>query len=300
MDEQGSLHGKAFWMRLLSLVIPTVLTIGLYEPASTLAASSIKVVDLASRTHIHGLAVDRQDPQQLLIATHHGLFRAGPDGNAQLVSVVQDFMGFNPHPSDPNTLYASGHPATGGNLGFIMSEDQGATWEQVSPGADGPVDFHQMTVSPADPQRIYGAYGELQVSDDAGKSWDIVGPLPDGVIDLAASAKDKETIYAATKVGLLRSGDGGRTWKILIDGPPVTMVETAPDGSLFAFVLGAGLVQPSETSPDIGVVSGDWGDRYVLHLAVDPANQDRMFAATQDGSILASTDGGESWSPFGR
>jgi photosystem II stability/assembly factor-like uncharacterized protein len=298
MKGHGNLHGKKFWMRLSCPVMLIALAVGLSEPAPANSVDSLKVSTLGGHTHIHGLAVDRQDPRYLLIATHHGLFRAGPDGEAQRRSVVQDFMGFNPHPSDPDILYASGHPATGGNLGFIMSEDQGATWEQVSPGADGPVDFHQMTVSPADPQRIYGAYGELQVSDDAGKSWDIVGPLPDGVIDLAASAKDKETIYAATKVGLLRSGDGGRTWKILIDGPPVTMVETAPDGSLFA--LGAGLVQPSETSPDIGVVSGDWGDRYVLHLAVDPADQDRMFAATQDGSILASTDGGESWSPFGR
>ena len=300
MDKQGCVHEKGSWMRLLSLVVLTVLATGLYEPAPALAASSVKVSDLAGRTHIHGLAVDRQDPNQLLIATHHGLFRAGLDGNAQLISVVQDFMGFNPHPSDPDILYASGHPAAGGNLGFIMSGDRGVTWEQISPGVNGPVDFHQMTVSPADPQRIYGAYGELQVSDDAGKNWQMVGLLPEGLIDLAASAKDKETLYAATKTGLLQSADGGRSWEAVIDGPPVTMVETTPDGRLFAFVLGTGLVQPAATSPDLKVVSSDWGERYILHLAVDPANPDRMFAATQDGSMLASTNRGESWVLFGQ
>ncbi|TIT16878.1 MAG: hypothetical protein E5W85_00930 [Mesorhizobium sp.] len=44
------------------------------------------------------------------MATHHGLFRTGPDGQAELISPVQDFMGFTPDPSDPRSLYASGHP----------------------------------------------------------------------------------------------------------------------------------------------------------------------------------------------
>jgi photosystem II stability/assembly factor-like uncharacterized protein len=186
------------------------------EAAPALAADSIAVSELGSHTHIHGLVVDRQDPQQLLIATHHGLFRSGPDGKAQRVSVVQDFMGFNPHPSDPNTLYASGHPAAGGNLGFITSTDGGATWEQVSPGAHGPVDFHQMAVSPADPQRIYGAYRGLQVSNDGGKTWEMVSPLPERLIDLTASAKDKDTIYSATEAGLWCSRDSGARWQPLM------------------------------------------------------------------------------------
>ncbi|TIX81139.1 MAG: hypothetical protein E5V21_11130 [Mesorhizobium sp.] len=57
------------------------------------------------------------------MATHHGLFRTGPDGQAELISPVQDFMGFTPDPSDPRSLYASGHPAGGGNLRFIASTD---------------------------------------------------------------------------------------------------------------------------------------------------------------------------------
>jgi photosystem II stability/assembly factor-like uncharacterized protein len=150
-------------------------------------AESIPVSELKQQTHIHGLAVDRQDPENLLIATHHGLFRSGPDGKAERVSIVQDFMGFTPHPADPDTLYASGHPAGGGNLGFIASTDGGANWAQVSPGEGGPVDFHQMTVSAADPAVVYGAFGGLQVSRDGGKTWSEAGQLPEGLIDLAAS-----------------------------------------------------------------------------------------------------------------
>ena len=259
------------------------------------ATEAVPVSELTSKTHIHGLAVDRQDPSRLLIATHHGLFRAGPDGKAQLISEVQDFMGFNPHPTEPNVLYASGHPARGGNLGFIASTDGGKTWSQISPGVNGPVDFHQMTVSPADPKTIYGAYRGLQASRDAGKTWTMVAPTPAGLIDLAASAKDPDTLYAATESGLLVSTDAGRSWKPLVSGAAVSLVEVAPDGTLYAFVLGRGLVRGKEPPAGLETVSNAFGEGYLLHLAADPTNPSRLFAADSQGQLLASSDQGRTW-----
>ena len=263
------------------------------------AAETIPVGQLAQHTHIHGIAVDRQEPSHLLIATHHGLFRASPDGTAERISEVQDFMGFNPHPSDPGTLFASGHPAEGGNLGFITSTDRGKTWTQVSPGVGGPVDFHQMTVSPADPNTIYGAYRGLQVSHDAGKTWEVVGPTPDRLIDLAASAKDVGTLYAATEGGLFLSTDGGKTWTALLEGAPVSLVEVMPDGGLYAFVLGRGLVKAGDPPVTLTDLSNAFVKDYLLHLAVDPTNPDRLFAATGSGQVVTSTDGGRTWTGFG-
>lgn len=262
-------------------------------------AETVPVADLSQQTHVHGLAVDGRDPSHLLIATHHGLFRAGPDGKAERISEVQDFMGFNPHPSDPDILYASGHPANGGNLGFIASTDQGKTWEQVSPGLNGPVDFHQMTVSPADPKTIYGAYGDIQLSRDAGETWTVVAASPHRLIDLAASAKDADRLYAATEAGLLISTDAGKTWKPALPGDPVSLVEVTPDGMLYAFVVGRGLVRSAEDPLEFETLSSSFGDGYLLHLAADPANPDRLFAATGEGKVLSSADGGESWSSFG-
>lgn len=263
------------------------------------ATETLSVGELPRHTHIHGLAVDRQDSSYLLIATHHGLFRAGPEGKAQLISEVQDLMGFNPHPSDPNTLYASGHPAMGGNLGFIASTDQGKTWRQVSPGVNGPVDFHQMTVSPADPNTIYGAYGGLQMSRSAGKTWKVAGPAPDKLIDLAASAKNADMIYAATEAGLLGSRDAGKTWRPLLEGSPVTLVEVTPDGILYAFVVGRGLVRSKEEPLEFTDLGEDFGGGYLSHLAVDPTNLNRLFASTGKGRLLSSTDQGRTWSAFG-
>ena len=257
------------------------------------------VSQLASHTHIHGLAVDRQDPAFLLIATHHGLFRAGTDGQAERISVVQDFMGFNPHPNDPTRLFASGHPAEGGNLGFIASTDGGSSWTQISPGANGPVDFHQMTVSPADPQRIYGAYGNIQVSRDGGRTWEIAAPAPEGLIDIAASAEIPDKLYAATKSGLLVSTDGAKSWNPILEGVPVALVEVTSEGTLFAFILGRGLIRSAEAPLDFATVNSDWGSRILLHLAIDPTDPERLFAATEASQVLMSTDGGQSWRPMG-
>lgn len=106
----------------------------------------ISLETLGERTHFHSIAVDQNDSGRLYLATHHGFHRLDLDGMTQQISdVTDDFMGFTPHPSDPDIFFASGHPQRGGNLGVIVSTDGGETWSQRSPGADGPVDFYQLT-----------------------------------------------------------------------------------------------------------------------------------------------------------
>jgi hypothetical protein len=92
--------------------------------------------ELLRATHSHGLAIDRSDPETLLIATHHGLHALDLETGitTQLSERSDDFMGFTPHPTDPDTLYASGHPAEGSNLGFIASTDGGRTWTLLAAG----------------------------------------------------------------------------------------------------------------------------------------------------------------------
>jgi hypothetical protein len=159
-------------------------------------------VPIAEVSHIHGMAVDPSNPSQLLLATHYGVWRTQPDGTATRISETQDdFRGFTAHPEGPEVFFASGHPAAGGNLGFLRSDDAGVKWEQVSPGANEPVDFHAMDVSPPDPNVIiYRLLGDLQVSFDGGETWRIVGRPPADVFSLAASAQDAAKVYAATRV----------------------------------------------------------------------------------------------------
>jgi photosystem II stability/assembly factor-like uncharacterized protein len=267
---------------------------------SSLSAAQAQrpLAELLGSTHIHGLAVDRADPGRLLIATHHGLHALDVDAGttAPVSDRRDDFMGFTAHPVEAGIVYASGHPAGGGNLGFIASKDSGKTWETLSAGADGPVDFHQMDVSKADASVIYGVYGGLQASRDGGRTWQRVGQVPDGLIDLAASARDADRLFAATQQGLAVSQDGGQTWQ---PDPslrqPVSVIETTADGAVYAFMLGTGLIRAEEPSLDWQTLSNGFGDRYLLHLAVDPHNHDRLFASTQHNELMASRDGGRTW-----
>jgi hypothetical protein len=266
------------------------------------AQSDAPLADLLRSTHIHGLAIDRANSDRLLIATHHGLYALRLEsGTVDLISEQRDdFMGFTPHPTDAQTLYASGHPARGGNLGFIASNDGGRTWTMLSPGVGGPVDFHQMDVSKADSSMIYGVHGGLQISRDGGRNWSRVGPAPDGLIDLAASSTDVARVYAATQQGLFVSADSGRVWQPAhLLRRPASMIEVTTDGSVYAFLLGSGLLRTEEPSLNWQILSNDFGDRYLLHLAVDPEDPARLYASTHQNELLTSEDGGRTWQRLG-
>jgi len=283
----------------LAMPLLAVLVLGSTAQFANAQPAEVAVAEIGGHTHIHGLAVDRANGGALLIAAHHGLYRAGGDGKAQRISIVQDFMGFSPHPRDPLYFYASGHPAEGGNMGFIVSGDGGKTWKTSSYGADGPVDFHQMTVSRANPQVIYGAYKTMQVSRDGGKNWNIAGKRPPKLIDIAASARDADTVYAATEGGLMVSRDGANSFSPVFAGAPVTLIEIAPSGEVFAFQIGKGLMKATEDTLQFEPLSTDWPNSYLLHLAIDPDDGNRIFAATGESVVMRSTDGGKSWRKFG-
>jgi photosystem II stability/assembly factor-like uncharacterized protein len=298
--------------RLLTSSVPLALGVaaaGGLPAACFPAEAATTVYELAQVTHFHGLAVDAADSSRLYLATHDGLFivELEDDTAYPLSEIRHDLMGFTPDSKDPSILYASGHPAAGGNLGLIASDDGGRSWRQLSEGAGGPADFHQLAVSATDPRTIYGAYqGQLQVSSDGGKTWDVVGPAPEGLIDLAASSEEPDMLYAATQVGLLKSADGGRTWQ---DAywlhQPATMIRVAPSGVVYAFVVGTGLLRTVEPKLSWQSVSEhSFGREYVLHLAVDPARPSKLYAITinpqeKTQAVLASTDAGKTWVPLG-
>ncbi len=288
--------------RVLPVVLACLAVLaGLFSPGVHAAGDTMPLQELARHTHFHGIAAHPGDGQRVFLATHHGLFSVDREGLATRVSQdANDYMGFTPHPTERDVLFASGHPAGGGNMGFIVSEDAGRTWRQLSPGVNGPVDFHQMDVSRANPEVIYGTFGGLQVSRDGGRTWTLAAPAPQGLIDLAASAADPDRLYAATKSGLLLSTDAGATWQPAhLRRSPATLVQTGHSGEVYAFVLGVGLLRTQEPELRWENVSNGFGNHYVLHLAVDPADARHVYAVTNAPAVLESADGGVRWVPLG-
>lgn len=280
-------------MRRRTVVFVAAL-LGAGSPCAAAAADHVDSVPLTDLSHIHGIAFGAAG--DLVLATHHGIFNVDPDGVAQLISDPNDFMGFTR--SGPDRLMASGHPAGGGNMGVLSSTDGGAKWSPLSEGVDGPVDFHAMSVSPADPEVVYGLFGGIQVSRDGGKTWMMSGPAPADTIDLAAGPGDVATVYAGTMDGLMVSADFGVTWTPSgPQGVPVTAVESTGSGAIYAYFAGSGLFREDGDGTWTGL-SADFGQRVILHLAIDGTTPDRIAAVTDDSAVLISGDAGKSWRPF--
>lgn len=251
--------------------------------------------------HIHGITVDGENPDRLLLATHQGLLAAGPDGLAVRVSKLNaDFMSFAVHPKDPGTFMASGHPPMGGNLGVMTTHDGGVTWKQISKGHGGPVDFHALTISAADPRIVFGLFEGLQVSRDSGKTWKRVSDSPSSqVFGLAASARDTKTLYAATMEGLQVSRDDGRTWSpTFLMKRPATMVDVTPDGRVYTFVYGVGLMVANEANLTWKSLSKDFQDRALMGITTAPKDKNKLYAITHTNVVMLSPDGGATWRTY--
>ena len=77
------------------------------------------------------------------------------------------------------------------------------------------------------------------------------------------------------------------------------MVATGPGGTLYAYVVGRGLLVAKDDKPaEWSVLSSD--QRIQLHLAVDSRDPSRMFAIAHGAGIIQSMDGGKSWQSFGQ
>ncbi len=273
-----------------------LITGGSDKPASP--ASGKEYLSPASTLRdVHGLAVDVADPSKVWIASHNGLSMLKDDKELFAVGDKRDdYMGFSTHPSDPNIFYSSGHPASGGNIGFQKTTDGGRTWSKLSDGVGGPVDFHTIAVAQADPNIIYGVFrGQLQKSTDGGNSWQLVENAPQSIL-LATNSKDKDTVYAATQDGLRISTDQGKTW-----------ANTGLDSAVFALAINP--VDPKQmlaSTKDQGLVrSVDAGITWqatasnapqgIMYIAFSKGDPRIFYVLTQDLSLHKTVDNGQSW-----
>jgi photosystem II stability/assembly factor-like uncharacterized protein len=174
----------------------------------------------------------------------------------------------------------------GTRAGVFRSDDLGASWRSASRGLDEPyvrwLAFHpavsDLELAGTEPAGIF-------VSTDGAASWrgcpevtalrDALGWwLPYSPADgcVRGFAVQGRRAYAAVEVGgVLRSDDGGSTWR-LASGP-------APDEA--AGAAGSGAVHSD-----------------VHSVVVHPSDDDLVFAATQAG-LYRSGDGGGRWEPIG-
>jgi len=218
-------------------------------------------------------------------------------------------------PHDPDLVLA------GSDVGGVFrSEDGGRTWRPASTGLDtrGDRAVADFLWDRSDPAVVYmaagecfgrpgGKYGGLWRSSDFGKSWKLVsrevrfsgfGNFRQWGNVLAFDPVDGSLLAGTAWDGVMRSGDGGRTWSRLgLDGRFIVGVVCGPKGTLYAAAF------PTRTSPGGVWVSSDrgrsWTQRLagekVRSIAADPHRAGRVYVAVRDKGLLISEDHGKTW-----
>lgn len=280
-----------------SILLAALLIIGalMYSRSSGTETASHEV----ELQHVHGLAVDVANSNRLLIATHHGLLQLVDDTDLSRIGTVQDdLMGFTQHPTDPSIFFSSGHPVRGGNLGFQKTTDSGTTWQKISDGIDGPVDYHSMTVSMVNPDLVYGYYGTLQRSTDGGRTWEEAKGRVQP-ISLSSDPARENVVYAATQSGVQISEDRADTWKSLspqLDGAVASLITFHPTNEYaltYSLKLG-GMGKSTDGGKTWEKLSEDFGGEAVLFVAYSKT-ESRVYALTESNAIYKSIDTGNTW-----
>ncbi|MDF0682510.1 MAG: hypothetical protein P0116_16250 [Candidatus Nitrosocosmicus sp.] len=138
----------------------TLASIGLVVSIVSLDSKSVNPISqniTGNWMDVHGIGMfpanKNNNDGSLYLATHNGLFKKDKGNNVTNSGWVEsgndksDLMGFTINPTKEGVMYSSGHPQTGGNLGFRISNDYGVTWQQVSNVTTPvPIDFHTITV----------------------------------------------------------------------------------------------------------------------------------------------------------
>ncbi len=189
-----------------------------------------------------------------------------------------------PHPTDPQSLTVA--MSTGG---VYRTSDGGASWAPANQGIKaefmpGDVQYpefgqcvHKVARDPRNPDRLYAQnHGGVYRSDDAADTWtSIADGLPsDFGFPVVAHPRDPDTVYVFPLQGaegrfpvdgrcrVFRSRDAGGSWEELSKGMP-------EDGFYSAVMRDA--------------------------MCTDDADPVGVYLGSRDGTVLASSDEGESW-----
>ena len=255
--------------------------------------------------HVHGLGVDPENRNILYIATHGDFYQSTNGGPPVKVDKSRaDYMAFNAPPKVGIPLYASGHPATGGNTGLIKSTDGGQSWESVAKVLEPPVDFHAMAVSKSDPDTIIGfdsAGRGLFKTIDAGKTWETL-QYPEYISSLAISPLDSQIVFAGTGKGIFQSNDGAKSWNQINEykGILVFALTFDEEGVIYASTSNFGLSRSSDLGKTWEKINHP--NIVITSIATDSQNKIVYVAGySPDGyqEVYRSLDNGANWQVIG-
>src|SRR5882724_1167564 len=294
---------------------------------------------LPEGTKVQAITVDPTNPDIIYIGTHDGPYRsknggdawerlALPESGLQVWSVLV-------HPGNPRRIYAGTSP-----VGVFRSDDGGDTWRRL-PKAILPERVKmgfacrvmRLAADPARPETIWAGLevGGIMKTEDGGETWtDCTADLVrlaeqphlksrivsdteiEGMLDIhavALTAARPGVPYAAIRMGLFQSTDGGARWRDMEVGrfSPLTYgrdIRVSPQDSrvMYACLSPAARSQDGSLyrSDDVGETwkrfdHGVKAETTMMAVALHPTDADRVYCVSRTGQVFGTEDGGRSW-----
>lgn len=248
--------------------------------------------------------------------------RVGLEGSERIHRVLT-------HPTNPDVVYAGvmGPAWSDGEVrGVYRTRDGGETWDRVLYVDEG-TGVGELVMDPSDPDRIFAAMWDyrrdpwffrsggpgsgLWVTEDGGDSWaerTVADGLPPGELGrmgLAVAPSNTQVVYAlveAERSALLRSEDGGRTFRTVNDSPGIASrpfyyadlrVDPQDEDRLYSLYSSATVSENAgesfRTVVPSAIIHGD-----VHEMWIDPTDSRHMIIGN-DGGIGITWDRGDNW-----
>lgn len=287
----------------IAIFTPILVLLLSTEPAS--AGSSGQLAPSPFGGHVHALAIQPETGEIFLGA--RPIYRSADGGKtwtridgipkseerANITAIAID-------PKNSRTMYATGH-----GIGVAKSVDGGSTWMAKGKGLGG-ASTETFAIDAHDSNKLYvWVLGDgLYRSDDAAESWRRVddGPKRQEIRSLvsldAPTGMGGIWLYAGTDIGVVKSPDCFCGWDRLPnaglpDKQRVYSLSADPrkPSTLFAG-LRAGVFKTVDGGKIWRQITNSVSDAVV---AVHPTHPDTVFAVGDDGTLILSEDGGESW-----
>ena len=240
----------------------------------------------------HSLLVSPNNPNQLTLGTHAGLFSSADGGLSWKKTTLAGQDAMNLAQPGGKTIWAAGHSV------LARSSDGGLSWQDMQPDGLPSLDVHGFAVDAKDSKTLFAAIaGEgIYRSTDNGASF---GPVTTefgrGVMALASLPDGRLLAGDMERQGLFASSDRGKTWQGVVQAQ-VMGIAVNPKNPERILASGTGIL-----------LSTDGGRNWKQTLSVpegsgpvawSSSNPQVAYVVGFDRFLYRTGDGGTSWTPI--